>query len=91
MHAPGSDQGTEGGLHDGIVAACSTWNHAMHLISRHLAWIPAPGYYRSLSLWYVRERRRWHDRVHLKGYTRQCEIIDNLFVDSLDWTRAIGQ
>ncbi len=42
-------------------------------------------------LMYVRELRQWNEKINLTGHTREQEIIGNLFVDSLIWTRAVGQ
>ncbi len=40
---------------------------------------------------YIRELRRWNETINLTGYTREREIIGKLLVDSLAWTKAVGQ
>jgi len=40
---------------------------------------------------YIRELRRWNETINLTGYTREREIVGKLFVDSLAWTKAVGQ
>ncbi len=40
---------------------------------------------------YIRELLQWNDKINLTGYTGEREIIGNLFVDSLAWTKVVGQ